>query len=35
MYIHQGHEYQKTFMDALEEGYRDGILERYAAAVRC
>ena len=22
MYIHQGHEYQKTFMDALEEGYR-------------
>ena len=28
MYIHQGHEYQKTFMDALEEGYRDGILEQ-------
>ena len=28
MYIHQGHEYQKTFMDALEEGYRQGILEQ-------
>ncbi len=22
MYIHQGHEYQKTFMDALEDGYQ-------------
>ena len=31
MYIHQGHEYQKTFMDALEEGYRDGILEDYVS----
>ena len=28
MYIHQGHEYMKTFMDALEDGYRDGILEQ-------
>ncbi len=28
MYIHQGHEYQKTFMDALEDGYRTGILEQ-------
>ena len=28
MYIGQGHTYQKTFMDALEEGYRDGILEQ-------
>ena len=28
MYIGEGHEYQKTFMDALEEGYRDGILEQ-------
>ena len=28
MYIHQGHEYQKTFMDALEEGYRDGKIGR-------
>ena len=28
MYIHQGHEYQQTFMNALDEGYRDGILEQ-------
>lgn len=28
MYIGEGHKYQKTFMDALEEGYRDGILEQ-------
>ena len=28
MYIHQGHEYMKTFMDALEDGYRSGILEQ-------
>ncbi len=28
MYIRQGHEYMKTFMDALEDGYRDGILEQ-------
>ena len=27
MFIGEGHKYQKTFMDALEEGYRDGILE--------
>ena len=33
MYIHQGHEYQKTFMDALEEGYRDGILEQQPTLV--
>lgn len=28
MYIRQGHEYMKTFMDALEDGYRSGILEQ-------
>ena len=28
MYIGEGHKYQKTFMDALNEGYRDGILEQ-------
>jgi knotted carbamoyltransferase YgeW len=28
MYIGEGHKYQKTFMDAVEEGYRDGILEQ-------
>src|SRR5574344_1392011 len=28
MYIGQGHTYQKTFMDALEDGYRQGILEQ-------
>ncbi|MBR3561362.1 MAG: knotted carbamoyltransferase YgeW [Oscillospiraceae bacterium] len=28
MFIGEGHKYQKTFMDALEEGYRDGILEQ-------
>ena len=28
MYIGEGHRYQKTFMDALNEGYRDGILEQ-------
>ena len=28
MYIGEGHKYQKTFMDALEEGYRDGVLEQ-------
>jgi knotted carbamoyltransferase YgeW len=28
MYIGEGHKYQKTFMDALEEGYRDDILEQ-------
>jgi len=28
MFIGEGHKYQKTFMDAVEEGYRDGILEQ-------
>lgn len=28
MFIGEGHKYQKTFMDALEEGYRNGILEQ-------
>ena len=28
MFIGEGHKYQKTFMDALEEGCRDGILEQ-------
>ena len=28
MFIGEGHKYQKTFMDALEAGYRDGILEQ-------
>lgn len=28
MYIHQGHEYQKTFMDAVAEGHEKGILEQ-------
>ena len=28
MYIGEGHTYQKTFMDALEDGYRQGILEQ-------
>jgi knotted carbamoyltransferase YgeW len=28
MYIGEGHKYQKTVMDAVEEGYRDGILEQ-------
>ena len=28
MYIHQGHEYQKTFMDALDDGFKEGILEQ-------
>ena len=27
MFIGEGHKYQKTFMDATREGYRDGILE--------
>ena len=34
MYIGEGHKYQKTFMDALEEGYRDGILEQRPHAGR-
>ncbi len=28
MFIGEGHKYQKTFMDALDEGYREGILEQ-------
>jgi len=28
MFIGEGHKYQKTFIDSLEEGYRDGILEQ-------
>ncbi|MCI2058582.1 MAG: knotted carbamoyltransferase YgeW [Oscillibacter sp.] len=28
MFIGEGHKYQKTFMDAVSEGYRDGILEQ-------
>ncbi len=28
MFIGEGHKYQKTFMDAVREGYRDGILEQ-------
>ena len=28
MFIGEGHKYQKTFMDALEDGYRSGILEQ-------
>ena len=28
MFIGEGHKYQKTFIDALEEGYSDGILEQ-------
>ena len=28
MFIEEGHKYQKTFMDALDEGYERGILEQ-------
>lgn len=28
MFIGEGHKYQKTFMDAVSNGYRDGILEQ-------
>ena len=28
MFIGEGHKYQKTFMDALDEGYRSGVLEQ-------
>ncbi len=28
MFIGEGHKYQKTFMDALDEGYKEGILEQ-------
>lgn len=33
MYIGEGHKYQKTFMDAVTEGYRDGILEQQPTLV--
>ena len=33
MFIGEGHKYQKTFMDAVEEGYRDGILEQQPTLV--
>ncbi len=33
MYIGEGHKYQKTFMDAVQEGYRDGILEQQPTLV--
>ncbi len=33
MYIGEGHKYQKTFMDAVREGYRDGILEQQPTLV--
>ena len=33
MFIGEGHKYQKTFMDAVQEGYRDGILEQQPTLV--
>jgi len=33
MFIGEGHKYQKTFMDAVREGYRDGILEQQPTLV--
>ena len=33
MFIGEGHKYQKTFMDAVKEGYRDGILEQQPTLV--
>lgn len=33
MYIGEGHKYQKTFMDAVKEGYYDGILEQQPTLV--
>ena len=33
MFIGEGHKYQKTFMDAVDEGYRDGILEQQPTLV--
>ena len=33
MFIGDGHKYQKTFMDAVKEGYRDGILEQQPTLV--
>ena len=33
MFIGEGHKYQKTFMDAVKEGYRDDILEQQPTLV--
>ena len=33
MFIQEGHKYQKTFMDAVKEGYEDGILEQQPTLV--
>ena len=33
MFIGEGHKYQKTFMDAVKEGHRDGILEQQPTLV--
>ena len=33
MFIGEGHKYQQTFMDAVKEGYRDGILEQQPTLV--
>ena len=33
MFIGEGHKYQKTFMDAVKEGYRDGVLEQQPTLV--
>ena len=33
MFIGEGHKYQKTFMDAVKEGYCDGILEQQPTLV--
>ena len=33
MFIGEGHKYQKTFMDAVKEGYRDGMLEQQPTLV--
>ena len=33
MFIGEGHKDQKTFMDAVKEGYRDGILEQQPTLV--
>ena len=33
MFIGEGHKYQKTFMDAVKEGYYDGILEQQPTLV--
>ena len=33
MFIGEGHKYQKTFMDAVREGYEDGVLEQQPTLV--